>query len=153
MANASLRDQLAESVVRAIGALPNWTAHRRDVLTSLVFDGRVAVVNILGESKRPESQLFYECTLRIGIAIIVKREDADPVEHNGNDVRYLDAAIAEVEAAVHAMTWDADVLPVITGHDFEPPAEPNILQAGVQLTVDYKHDFDNPCAYTASFVV
>lgn len=142
---------MAQALVAHINELPGWSCERRATLSSMVFDGRLAVVNILGESKRPESQLYYECTLRLGVTIIVKREDVDSDIDGRLEMRYLDRCVAEIEAAVHAIDWPLDSIPTIEGHEVQPPDESNLLSAGVQVTIPYRHNFDDPTAYSPAY--
>lgn len=111
------------------------------------FDGIKTVVNILGESKRPELESFYDCTLRLGVLVIINREDADPVLDNTLETRYLDRAVATIEKAVHSVALPADGYAVIVGHDAAAPSESNQLQAGLELRVSYRHSWNNPDAY------
>lgn len=148
---ASLRDSIAEALTATFGALPGVTAWRRDRQTSLQFDGILCVVNVLGESKRPELELFYDCTLRIGITIVVNREDASPTLDGSLEVRYIDRAVALLEQTVHSSALPADGYAVIVGHDTAVPAEENQIAAGLELRVSYRHDWNNPDTYNPGY--
>lgn len=148
---ASLRDQIVESYVAAFNAADGITSYRRDEVTSLVFDGILAVPNILGESKRLELELFYECTLRVGITIVVNREDADPTLDNSLEVRYLDRAVASIEKLVHTVELVQDARPVIVGSEYGKPLEANQIAAGLELSIQYAHDWDNPDTYSPNY--
>lgn len=148
---ASLRDQIAEAFVARFAALEKVTAYRRDIVTSMVFDDVLVVVNVLGESKRLEMELFYDCTLRIGVTVVVNREEADPVLDGSNELRYMDRALAQLEKEVHATALPTDAYAVISGHDVQPPAEPNQIAAGLELQVRYRHNYDDPDTYNPNY--
>lgn len=149
---ASLRDSIAEAFVSVFDAADGVTCYRRDEVTTLNFAGILVVVNILGESKRPELDLFYECTLRLGATIFINREEADPVLDNSLEMRYLDRAVATIEKLVHSVTGIVqDARPVIVGSEYGAPAEANQLAAGLELSVQYAHDWDNPDTYSPNY--
>lgn len=143
---AAIRDSIAQQLVATINALSGWSAVLRDAETSLNVP-KLAVVNILGESKRPADQLFYSCALRLGVAVYAQSEDADATLDGSNPSRYLDRCIADVERAVHSVTWSNDEIATIAGWDAEPPNAENVLQALVNVSVDYRHNFDDPDTY------
>ena len=136
---AAIRDSIAQQLVVAINALSGWSAVLRDAETSLNVP-KLAVVNILGESKRPADQLFYACALRIGVAVYAQSEDADASLDGSNPSRYLDRCIADVERAVHSVTWSNEEIATVA-----------VLQALVNVSVDYRHNFDNPDNYNPTY--
>lgn len=148
---ASLRDAIAMELVARLAALPGWTARMRsgDEQTNVPV---LALVAITSEQKRPTSQLFYGCTLNLGVLIQARKEDADDELDGGNPVRYLDRLVAEAEAAVHSAPWPNEELPTLTGHSIEPLEEENLLGAELTLSVQYRHNFDDPTTYDPTYV-
>jgi hypothetical protein len=151
VASSSIRDQIAQTLVAQLAQLDGWSVERRDVVTSLTFEGRKAIVNVLGESKRPRGVLTYACTLRLGVTVVAKREDADPVLDGSNECRYLDRSVMDIERAVHAASWPYDVRATLSGHEAAPPAESNLIVAGVEVSVEYEHDFNDPSEYSPAY--
>lgn len=143
---ASLRDSIAMELVRRLNALPGWTARMRDgeETTNVPI---LALVAIAGESKRLVNQLFYGCTLSLGVLIEIRKEDADATLDGGNPVRYLDRLVAAAEAVVHAEPWPNEEAPTLTGHQIDQPENANMLSAELTLTVAYRHNFDDPTTY------
>lgn len=148
---ASLRDSIAEAFVSVFDEIDGVTCWRRDEVTSLQFDGILVVVNILGESKQPQMDLFYDCTLRIGATIIVNREDSDPVLDGSNETRYLERAMTMLEKVVHTVELVQDSRPVIVGSSYGVPTESNQIGGNLELSVQYAHDWNNPDTYNPNY--
>lgn len=147
---ASLRDQIAERLRARLASNRGWVATMRngeEVGNSPVL----AVVAIMGESKRPVDTLFYACTLRLQVMLIVHREDADAVLDGGNPVRYLDRIVATAERAVHAAPWPNEEIPTIEGHEVEPPNDSHDFFAFLSVQVEYRHNFTDPDTYNPSY--
>lgn len=149
---ASLRDQIATELVARLDALTGWAATLRggDEVTNVAV---LAIVAILGESKRPRDSLMYACTLQLGVLIRGRREDADPTLDDENPVRYMDRLVASAERAVHADPWPNDEVVSITGHTVDASDDPTVLEATLTLTVDYRHNFDDPDTYAPGFIL
>ncbi len=148
---ASLRDQIATELVARLDALTGWAATLRggDEVTNVAV---LAIVAILGESKRPRDSLMYACTLQLGVLIRGRHEDADPTLDGYNPVRYMDRLVATAERAVHASPWQNEALISITGHTVDASEDPNVFEATLTLTVDYRHNFDDPDQYAPGYV-
>lgn len=148
---ASLRDQIAGRLVARLAQNSGWAASMRDG-EEVGNVGILAVVSMMGEDKRPVDTLFYACTLRLRVLLVVRREDADAVLDGGNPVRYLDRIIATAERSVHSAPWPNEEQPTIEGHEVEAPGDPNELAAYLNLQVEYRHNFNDPDLYDPSFV-
>jgi hypothetical protein len=148
---ASLRDQIADRLRARLAAIPGWFATMRNGEEVGNSSPVLAVVALMGESKRPVDTLFYACTLRLQVSLIVRREDADPVLDGGNPVRYLDRIVATAERAVHAAPWPNEEMPTIEGHEIEPPSDSHDFFAYLSVQVDYRHNLADPDTYNPSF--
>ena len=89
--------------------------------------------------------------MRIGVAVYAQSEDADASLDGSNPSRYLDRCIADVERAVHSVTWSNEEIATVAGWEAEPPNAENVLQALVNVSVDYRHNFDNPDNYNPTY--
>lgn len=147
---ASLREAIALELVARLAAIPGWSAAFRgaEETTNVPI---LALVAILGESKRPRDTLFYACNLRLGVLIRGRREDAEATAHGGNPVRYLDELVAAAERAVHGAPWPNQEAPTITGHSIDASDDPTVLEAQLDLFVDYRHNFDDPDTYDPNY--
>lgn len=149
---ASLRELIALEIVARLGEIDGWTAVYRGAEETTNVAGPLAIVAILGESKTPRDTLFYACTLRVGVLIRGAREDADPTLDGSNPVRYLDRLVALAEQKVHAAPWPNDEVPTITGHTIDASDDATVLEAQLELTVDYRHNFGDPNTYDPAYV-
>lgn len=147
---ASLRDTIARELVARLDVLPGWVAVLRNAEQE-TNHAVLAIVAILGETKRPRDTLFYVCNLRLGVLIRGRREDADEDLDDGNPVRYLDRLVVAAERAVHAAPWPNEEAPTIVGHTIDASDDPNVLEAQLELVVDYRHNLGNPDTYDPSY--
>lgn len=149
---ASLRDQLADELVARIATLPGWVAKRvAGVETTNV--PKLALVAIADEDKEPESQIFYQCTLRLVVMVRGKQSDVTAT-HGNNPFRYLDELLAAVEAVVHApQAWPHEAIVSLQGHEIVGPDENSFVHAALRIVALYRHDFANPNTYDPNYVV
>jgi hypothetical protein len=148
---ASLRDQIAGRLVARLAANSGWTATMRagEEVASVPV---LAVVAIMGESKRPIDSLFYACSLRLQVMLVVRREDADAELDGSNPVRYLDRIIATAERSVHSAPWPNEEEPTIEGHEVEPPSDSHDFAAYLSVQVEYRHNRNDPDTFNPSYV-
>lgn len=151
---ASLRDLIAQTLVARLAVLPGWVVQRgrRDMPSTLPVGKTVlAIVYELSESKRPANTEFYACTLRLGVVVRSGIENASLPLDDSNSERYLDRLVTQVEQVVHSEAWDDQVIASIEGHETAPPSEANVVEALVTVSIEYRHNFDDPTVYAPHY--
>jgi hypothetical protein len=148
---ASLRDGILEDLRARLAAIPGWNVQRLNA-EQTTNAPVVAVVHTLSESKRARDTIFYACSVRVGISIFAQREDASASLDASNPVRYLDRLVVLAEKAVHSGPWANETIATLQGHEVAPPGDPNVLEALVTVSFEYRHNFDNPELYDPEFV-
>jgi len=145
-----LRDAIAEELRTRCELVTGVTAQRlaEEQTTNLPV---LVVVAILSEDKRPIDCLFYSCTVRIGLTIIVRHEDADQDLDGGNAARYLDRIMTAIEQQIHASPWPNEELVNIVGHQAIEPDNTNTLANQLRIEVGYRHNLDDPETYDPSY--
>lgn len=142
---ASLRRQYLEQLVEQLSELDGVHATLRSGEVSSADAEWLAVVFLFGEDKRPIDTMSYACTMRVGVLVRVRMENATEVEHDGNPWNLLDEKVADVERAVHSAEWPDDAIVTLTGHATAPPAQVgNTPEATVTIEVQYRHDWADP---------
>lgn len=148
---ASLRDAIVAELVTRLSANAGWTVRARagEEATNVPV---LAIVSLFGESKRPTDSLFYECTLRVGVLLLVRQADASPTTDGGNPYRYLDRIVALAEKAIHASEWPNVERVQLAGHEVEDPTDDTTLAAELNLDIAYRHNINDPDTYAPGYV-
>lgn len=145
----SIRDGLLTALVARVDGITGISAELRGARNTMPSKVH-AVVFPLGEDKDLANSHSYLANYQVGIALTVRREDADATLDGGNPYRYLDRQVTAVEQVIHAPdSWGVspdftDV--VVTGHEVEEPTETNEYQAVISLRFTYQHDYQDPTA-------
>lgn len=142
---ASKRRVYLQELVDRLSALDGVEAQLRSDEVRGSTAEWLAIVFSRGEDKRPIDTMAYACTLRVGVLVRVRAEDATEAEHDGNAWNLLDDKVAEIERTVHADEWPDEAIVTLVGHDTAPPATVgNMPEATVNITIDYRHDWNDP---------
>jgi len=152
---ASLRRQILEALAARFDALAGWQAFVRDDVDAVTLSaGNTKAVYLYdrGESGRTDTHLYYDQEMDILALVRVAGEDA-PVP--GEVFAYLDSALVELQQAIHADPINLGVAGVQMvlqqSSTPQPPDEGNLYSAEWRLRVDYRHDFQDPEAWTGTF--
>ena len=149
---ASILDQILLTLVARLAAIPQWDVQLRTGANAADAAVRATVFHI-SEDKDFANNEFYNCTLRVGVSIIVRMEDADPVLDVGTDgepnpYRYFDRMRVLAEKKIHepdSWGFDPDFTDVkINGHEVDNPSEKNELEGLMRLTFTYRHSITSP---------
>lgn len=143
----SIRTNILLALVARLATIPGWVAMLRK--HENVADAAVlAVVFMLAEDKRIETQDQYQATMTVGVWIKARTEDADSVLDEGNPYLYLDRLVVLAEKKIHDPDeWGlhpafTDV--TVNGHDVQDPDEEQAVEALLRLTFTYRHDYQDP---------
>lgn len=152
---ASIRDSLLRSLVARLAGNAGWDAQVRARTNSWDPAKKIsAVAYVEFEQKRLENNLLYGAQMQVTVRVRGRDEDADDSLDGSNPYRYLDRLVAVVEAAPHVPAdWaDPGFTDVeVTGHEVLPPGEQNTVSAEVHVSFRYRHNVDDPGAYSPHF--
>ncbi len=144
---ASQRDVLLTTLVTRINAISGISASLRSSHQE-VDSAVVAIVYPDSEDKRLANNNTYDATLRVGVMLIVRQEDADADLDDSNPYRYLDRMLVKVEKVIHNPdSWgiNPDYTDVeMTGFEVEDPTDDNEFVTRLWIKIDYRHDYQDP---------
>jgi len=143
----SIRDGLLTTLVSRIDNISGVTCSLRS-RANTISDAVTCIVYPDSEDTRLANAYAYDATLRCEVLIIVRAENATELTDGGNEYRYLDRMLVEVQKVVHTPdSWGSapsftDV--EMTGHVMEDPSEENELSARLSVTFTYRHNYQDP---------
>ena len=147
---ATIRANILQSLVTRLATISGWTVRLRDVENVDSNAPVIAIVYPIAEDKQFDSSDAYLCTLRVGVLVTARIENADDVDSH-NPFLYLDRLIAAIEKKVHSPdSWGADPSfsdLEVNGHEVdEVEGDPTSVIGFVRLTFRYRHKFQDPDA-------